>query len=1435
MPALLCAMLAAGLGIFAGRPAAAATDTWNGGAVPDGNWLTPGNWNGVTPATNDLLIFTGGTQTKTTNNFAAGMPFENIAFNSGAAAFNNNGNSIVLSSPTDAGSGLIANGNISSASASAETIRLPIVLASGLHTISSSGAGYLNLNGSVTHSNGAVAVFSGNVNVAGGLGTNGNSYGILGGWAALANGDWASLGTSSNIVGYASYITNLAGTVIASNPAANVKIPQNGTANSVNAGVTAINSLIFGNGAANTSSGTQVINIGAGNTLVLGQNGGIFNSTSLGQASSARQLTIGASLAAGGTLTAGDGINPAQITLGDTAVSPSGTFATVIDINSVITDNNLLGNHAPVTVTMAGSYFSINGGGNAAVTNTYSGGTYILQGRCSQPGRFTFGTGPVYILPGGQANCGTQTTNDFYIAGSGSVESGGMGALRLYSASLATGYTGNLPGTIHLTANANICADNIVVQGQYIGISGKITGPGSLGIGSPTATSRSGIINIGSTNGAFDVPNNYAGNTQINGITAGSISSTLEICNPADNNIMPHGATGSYAGGPTGNLILNGVAATRQAIFELNGSTQTINGLSSTATSPANDLVQDSTGGGLLVIGDNNATATFGGIIQSTLPITKIGTGTLTLSGANTYTGNTTISNGTLVTTTASTGSGNYYVSNNAALSVITATAGGTLQVGNLTFGASGSALNLNAGTNGDPGAAVVNVSGTLALKGNVNISLSGVGLTAGGPFTVLTYNPGSRSGAGAFVLNDSPRVVATLNDNTSSGVVSINIISADTGIKWQGGVAGNWDISDTGNTIWKTFPSGNTSYYIESGSGNDSVIFDDSLTGTNGVNLTTTVSPQAITVSNTAASYRFTGPGGISGTTGLTKNGTNTLTIANSGNNNFSGPIALNAGTLVISNSSSIANTLTGSGALVMSGNGTLTMSGDSSGYNGPVSVNGGTLSVQNSISLATALTTTIASGGALDIANNNVALAFEPITVSGSGVGGNGAIVNSSGYGFGAIATSFQTVTLAGDTTIGGPGRLDFRSTDPVGGADATLSTGGNAYNLTKVSGSVLQLASVQIDNALANITVQAGTLGIQGNMPSLGNPAGTITVSGAAILQFNSVSSTMNKVLFLNDGAIVNNSGGADTYGGLVTLQGTGLFNIGSGTSLLLTNVVGGSGTLSQVTGPGSLTLNASNTYTGNTLISAGTLLLAEPGDIRTSKLITIGTGATLDVTGRNDQTLTVLGGNSLTGSGTLNGNLTNLPASTLAPGTATVIGTLTVNQNATLNGTNIMKLVEPSLTSDVLSVGGTLSFGGTLQVTTLSGTLKSGDSFQLFNAGGYNGSFASISPATPGPNFTWDTNTLATTGALNVVFTGNTNPTNITATASGNVLALSWPADHTGWRLLAQTNNLAAGISSNPSDWGTVAGSTGINQTNLTINPALPAEFYQLVYP
>jgi hypothetical protein len=74
-----------------------------------------------------------------------------------------------------------------------------------------------------------------------------------------------------------------------------------------------------------------------------------------------------------------------------------------------------------------------------------------------------------------------------------------------------------------------------------------------------------------------------------------------------------------------------------------------------------------------------------------------------------------------------------------------------------------------------------------------------------------------------------------------------------------------------------------------------------------------------------------------------------------------------------------------------------------------------------------------------------------------------------------------------------------------------------------------------------------------------------------------------------------------------------------------------------------------------------------------------------------------------------------------------------------------------------------------------------------------------------------------------------------PPKIIVAANKTSLNLSWPADHIGWRLLMQTNNLAKGVSSNTNDWGTISGSSVTNLVSVPIVPANPTEFFRLVYP
>ena len=85
-------------------------------------------------------------------------------------------------------------------------------------------------------------------------------------------------------------------------------------------------------------------------------------------------------------------------------------------------------------------------------------------------------------------------------------------------------------------------------------------------------------------------------------------------------------------------------------------------------------------------------------------------------------------------------------------------------------------------------------------------------------------------------------------------------------------------------------------------------------------------------------------------------------------------------------------------------------------------------------------------------------------------------------------------------------------------------------------------------------------------------------------------------------------------------------------------------------------------------------------------------------------------------------------------------------------------------------------------------------------------------------------------------LNVTLQPSQSPSpRLTNSVSGGSLNLSWGPDYQGYRLLVQTNNLNAGLSSNPNDWGTVPGSTGITATNIIIVPTNKTGFYRLVYP
>jgi autotransporter-associated beta strand protein len=171
------------------------------------------------------------------------------------------------------------------------------------------------------------------------------------------------------------------------------------------------------------------------------------------------------------------------------------------------------------------------------------------------------------------------------------------------------------------------------------------------------------------------------------------------------------------------------------------------------------------------------------------------------------------------------------------------------------------------------------------------------------------------------------------------------------------------------------------------------------------------------------------------------------------------------------------------------------------------------------------------------------------------------------------------------------------------------------------------------------------------------------------------------------------------------------------------------ISGSGKLTH-TGGGTLTLGGISSYTGTTAISGGTVL------------VNGALGAT---------TVTVSNTATLGGYGAIGGPVTVQTGGTLALGAS--IGALTINNTLTLSGTNIMKVSHLSAaTNDVIQSVTTLTFGGTLNIVT-NGTLQSGDTFHLFNAGSYAGAFAVTNLPVLTGGLSWDTSNLGS-GILKV---------------------------------------------------------------------------------
>ncbi|HEU6446806.1 MAG TPA: hypothetical protein VFV23_00005, partial [Verrucomicrobiae bacterium] len=220
---------------------------------------------------------------------------------------------------------------------------------------------------------------------------------------------------------------------------------------------------------------------------------------------------------------------------------------------------------------------------------------------------------------------------------------------------------------------------------------------------------------------------------------------------------------------------------------------------------------------------------------------------------------------------------------------------------------------------------------------------------------------------------------------------------------------------------------------------------------------------------------------------------------------------------------------------------------------------------------------------------------------------------------------------------------------------------------------------------------------------------------------------------------------------------------------------------------------------------------------------------------------NSTLEIVSGQTLAGIGIIRGNVKADVGSIVNIGLPT--GNLTVTNNVELGGAVTVSIVTSNAPncSELLAHNIIVDGTATLVVTNRGTNILNGTTFQLFNhAVNFTGGVTLPATDPSGTStYVWNNN-LTTDGSIQLVSGGinpvNTTPTNIVVSVSGGNINLSWPADHTGWRLQVQTNSLATGLSTNDADWFDVSGSTSVNSESIPINTNTNgAVFYRMVYP
>jgi autotransporter-associated beta strand protein len=755
----------------------------------------------------------------------------------------------------------------------------------------------------------------------------------------------------------------------------------------------------------------------------------------------------------------------------------SGSTSYKLTVNSSIA-NTSSGSHTISAPIVLGNNVTVNAASGLTFSGVVSGsynltksgsGTLTLSGANTYTGTTTINAGTVVATVAaalGTTAGGTTIANGATLKLSPSAAISRAEPLTINGGTLYnTSYANTLSGTVALGANStvNVAADQLLLSGVISGAY-KLTKSGS------------GTL-------ILSAANTYSGGTAV---SAGTLT--------ASNNAAAMGTgTVTLSSGTTLNLHPS-TAKTYANTLVVNGAT-------------IKNTVKDNVLSGGVTLGGNSTvnvaaaadTLTMSGIINSgtsSYGLTKSGSGTLKLTGVNTYKGATAVSAGTLQFTDASglgTTAGATTVASDATLNYAPASTGTTVSE---PVTLNGGTLSLTANNATWGGAVTLGANSTVSAASSKNLTVTGI-----------------ISGSGKALTKEGDGTVTLGAANTYSGATTVN--AGTLAIANGGSIAGNLSVA-SGATASVTKNSGVTWTYggVVSGSGSFTKAGAGTLivTGANTFDGTTTVSAGTLQIGNggttgswaddmggsgTVAFNRsdaITYAGVLSGTLKLAKEGTGTLTL--SGTSTMSGATTVSAGTLLLSGS------LASSAVTVESG-GTLSASGTPSV---------GSLTVKSGGALTVSRANTLSSGGAADLKN--------------------GAVVNFDATGWSKAGSTMSWTVFAGGAAASvGTVTLNVTAATGTSASEYTIAASGNNVVVTWTKATT---APVIGSPTAASIAPTSATLG--GTVTSDGND--TITEYGVVW------STSANPTTGSHAGGGISTASGAPTIDSAFTRSATGL---------------------------------------------------------------------------------------------------------------------------------------------------------------------------------------------------------------------------------------------------------------------------------------------------